>query len=283
MIAVDLAPGRLGRVLQTWEVGYHPESTAIPPDGRWLATACEGAGKNRTPGSVIRLDASPSADRPTFATTSFNLADLGRRFGVPDDDVEPEYVAFAPDSRFLVASCQENDGVLLIDLAGPAPLSPRSCAPCPAPGRTGWRCATVIATADEGDESKTKGQSVSFFTFDPAAPATPAVRVATVDMRPIATPSKPERNCDPENIKLVRLAGRLLALVVMEDRNGVAVLDATAPGKPIPAGILTTGTRPEGIAVVEEPDRVRVITGDEGKKDFGGPGEITIGEIRPAG
>ena len=42
--------------------------------------------------------------------------DLGRRFGCTDDDVEPEYVSFDPDSRFLVASCQENDGVLLIDV-----------------------------------------------------------------------------------------------------------------------------------------------------------------------
>ena len=93
----------------------------LSPDGRWLLIADEGAGHAATPGSVSVFDLqawSPGATEPVPVT---RLGSRGRWRGVPDGEVEPEYVAVDPQSRLAAVSCQEQDTILLVDLRAQPP------------------------------------------------------------------------------------------------------------------------------------------------------------------
>lgn len=136
-IAVSVAsgtdPGSLvmlspaGRLLQRWQVGAGPDSVAFSPNGRWLVVANEGEPSDDysvdPEGSVTVVDLRTSVQLAPARTVSLALSDdqrAGLRIFGPGasvaQDLEPEYVAFAPDSRSVWVSLQENDGLLEIDL-----------------------------------------------------------------------------------------------------------------------------------------------------------------------
>jgi hypothetical protein len=286
ILAVDLREGKRGEILRAWPTGFHPDSVALSADARWLAVACEGQGKHRTPGSLhlLRVDGLALTETRGLSgdTPSWHSGGLGRWFDTSDDAVEPEYAAFDPTAPVLAVSCQENDGVLLVDCSGAEPVIRQALRTEPGAQPDGVAIrAGLVVTADEGNAEKTTGQTATLFRYAPEDLARPAERLAVVDLRPWVRPQDPTRNCDPENVKLAPLAGRMLALLALEDRDAVAVLDVTQPSTPSFQGLLRTGKRPEGLVVLEHPDCLQVITGDEGARDGSGPGQITVGEVRP--
>jgi hypothetical protein len=131
-----------GTFVAAYEAGVLPDSVAFSPDGRFLVTADEGEPDdlydNDPEGSVTVIDLQPGAASASVTRVTFEdfnasgsrAAELDpeiRIFGVKSDntpstvaeDLEPEYVAFTPDSTQAVISLQENNALAVIDLATP--------------------------------------------------------------------------------------------------------------------------------------------------------------------
>lgn len=127
-----------GKFLNALPVGPLPDMITFTPDGRWLLVANEGEPSDdysRDPeGSVscIRLRDPLNqgqikklgpADVITADFRAFNEVPLDpsvRIFGPGASvaqDLEPEYIVVAPDSRTAYVTCQENNALAVLDLA----------------------------------------------------------------------------------------------------------------------------------------------------------------------
>jgi Lamin Tail Domain/Secretion system C-terminal sorting domain len=140
-------PGKLifmdstGQIITQLKVGVLPDMVAISPDGNWIMTADEAQPNDAytidPEGSVHLVDMRSGvyyvtqADVTRIGFTTFNArkseiqATGVRVFGKMKDstttvsvaqDLEPEYIAFAPDSRRAMVVLQENNAVVMIDV-----------------------------------------------------------------------------------------------------------------------------------------------------------------------
>ncbi|MEM1329154.1 MAG: choice-of-anchor I family protein [Planctomycetota bacterium] len=121
-----------GRHLHTFEAGHLPDMVTFTPDARWLLAANEGEPsdnyKTDPPGSVtvIRLP----ENRTLLPYAEVRKAGFERwdNAGAPDgvrvfgpgasvsQDLEPEYIAVAPDSTTAFVVCQENNALAILDI-----------------------------------------------------------------------------------------------------------------------------------------------------------------------
>ncbi|MFM2044427.1 MAG: hypothetical protein RLY86_3003 [Pseudomonadota bacterium] len=152
-----------GAVIQRVTVGIGPDGTAISPNGRWLVVANE-AERLDAPGSVTVVDMTNAMTGGAVATqvaltdqTGTLFDNSGRLGTVINTDIDgitngpvahtpnglqPEYVAFSPDSRFAFISLQENNGAMVIDLGTGQPANIRY-----------FNLGTVTAPADVVDSN----------------------------------------------------------------------------------------------------------------------------------
>jgi Calx-beta domain len=130
-----------GFIFNELKVGVLPDMVAISPDGKWIMTADEAQPNDAytvdPEGSVHLIDISAGV----FYTTQADVTRIGfgvlnarkaelqaagiRIFGKMKDstttvtvaqDLEPEYIAFTPDSRRAMVTLQENNAVIIIDV-----------------------------------------------------------------------------------------------------------------------------------------------------------------------
>jgi len=144
-----------GNLQKQVTAGAMPDMIGFSPDGRYVVTPNEGepnsysTGGVDPEGSVTIVDISGGIAGLTQANvTTIGLASLngqrdalraagvriyGRSGNVANgstvaQDLEPEYVAFTPDSRFAYVTLQENNALLVIDLdaktLAPNPIRP---------------------------------------------------------------------------------------------------------------------------------------------------------------
>jgi 2',3'-cyclic-nucleotide 2'-phosphodiesterase/3'-nucleotidase/5'-nucleotidase len=129
----DFSPGIPPAALHSVTVGSLPDMLAFTPDGRAVLTAnegeAEGYGKDlRDPeGSVSIIDISPGLDKATAKTAAFRAFDkesllkAGVRIFGPGasaaQDLEPEYIAVAPDNSTAYVCLQENNALAVVDIA----------------------------------------------------------------------------------------------------------------------------------------------------------------------
>lgn len=122
-----------GEVLKRLEVGPQPDMLTFSPDGRWLLTANEGEPSddytNDPPGSVSLIDLTDRLTDlsqqhvTTLGFEAFNdrtKLDPSIRVYGPNAtvamDLEPEYIAVAPDSQTAWVALQEANALAIIDL-----------------------------------------------------------------------------------------------------------------------------------------------------------------------
>lgn len=116
-------------LLKQITVGALPDMIAVSPDGKYLVTANEGEPsadyKNDPYGTISVIDVANNYSVKTLDFSGFEsqrapLATGGFRVFGPDAnlarDVEPEYVAIAPDSKKAWVTLQENNGLAEVDL-----------------------------------------------------------------------------------------------------------------------------------------------------------------------
>jgi len=123
------------------EVGFGPDMVTFTPDGRRLLVANEGEGTADgafdPDGSIGVVDLSAGPDAPAYRELSFGAFENARaeltRGGLHcvtpkatlAQDLEPEYVAVAPDGRRAFVTLQENNAVAVVDIASAKVLSIR--------------------------------------------------------------------------------------------------------------------------------------------------------------
>jgi len=292
--AVDLRAETLGKSLWFANAGRHPDSIAISPDGRWAVVANEGEGDDRSsvaPGSVtvLALHAIDPLTHRNF-TGDVPTVELDVHAGVAIDagDVEPEYVAIDPRSRFAVVTCQENDAavVIALDSAEPRVLPTRFYLPAGAePDGTAildgfidptLGAGALVAFAEEGRfdrQGRWLGQAVSFHWIGPEDDWSRTELLSRVELPPIVG----RAHCAPESVVLARRSGRVLCLVGVERADRVLLFDASDARAPSFLDAASTGKRPEGLLLTTVGGRDGVVVCCEGNE---GPGEITFLELR---
>ena len=121
-----------GRTHARIEVGFGPDMVTFTPDGLRLLVANEGEGSPDgsfdPDGSIGVVDLSAGLNAPVYRELSFGAFEAARpeltRVGLhcvtPNatlaQDLEPEYVAVAPDGRRAFVTLQENNAVAVVDL-----------------------------------------------------------------------------------------------------------------------------------------------------------------------
>jgi DNA-binding beta-propeller fold protein YncE len=104
-------------------VGSQPDMVTFTPDGRYVLTANEGE-----PDDEYQVNPEGSVSIVEVATGSARMAsfqgitlDKGVRiFGpqaTPAQDLEPEYIAIAPDGKTAYVTLQENNAIAVLDIA----------------------------------------------------------------------------------------------------------------------------------------------------------------------
>jgi hypothetical protein len=134
-----------GETIQRLSTGIGPDSTGISPNGRWALIADEAEPLD-VAGSLTLIDLTnaltgrATATRIALTDQTGNLyanpAGTNQRFtniesplfpdGVLTHDpngLQPEYVTFSADSRFAFVTLQENNGVIIVDLANGVPAA----------------------------------------------------------------------------------------------------------------------------------------------------------------
>lgn len=301
VFVVDLREDSRGRIIGSQPVGFHPDSIAISPDGRWAVIANEAEGDSVLPGSASVLDLVGWTVAAPLSPEGFPAHELfppAKDLSAEPGNIEPEYVAIDPRSRFAAISLQENDAIWFIDLRGAQPLSagilrlPAGAHPdgvALLDGAAGEPGDVLMAVCEEGGAARDgefRGQALSFWRVSPER-LVGAQLLSRVELLPLyADKDGRPRRVDPESVALVRFRGRVLAVASLERRDEVIIFDVTDPQHPRRLGGYSTGRRPEGIQVIPNADDLIVITGDEGA-GAERRGQITIGRIRalrrPAG
>ena len=122
-----------GTFLSAVEVGALPDMVGFTPDGNYVLSANEGEPNddysNDPEGSISVIDVSAGFTGLTAQTADFSAFNTGGTKSLNGPvrvsakaasvaaDLEPEYIAFAPDSTLAFAALQENNAVAVIDVA----------------------------------------------------------------------------------------------------------------------------------------------------------------------
>lgn len=294
VFVVDLREESRGRIIGSQPVGFHPDSIAIAPNGRWAVIAAEAEGDPNLPGSASVLELAGWTVAEPLSPAGFPAHELfppAKDLAEAPGNIEPEYVAMDPRSRFAAISLQENDAVWFVDLRGTPPVSagvlrlPAGAHPdgvALLDGAAGEPNDALMAVCEEGGAARDgvfHGHALSFWRVSPER-LPEAQLLSRVELLPLyAGEDGRRRRVDPESVALVRFQRRVLALATLERRDEVIVFEVTDPKQPARLGSYATGRRPEGIIVIPAGDDLIVITGDEGAGDDR-RGQITIGRVR---
>lgn len=122
-----------GEIQIAYPTGPLPDHIAISPDGRYFVTANEGEPADDysvdPEGSLTVVDLGEDGSEPThaelfqigFAGLPAAMIEPGVRIFGPEAstarDLEPEFVCIGPDSRKAYCVCQENNALVIVDLA----------------------------------------------------------------------------------------------------------------------------------------------------------------------
>ncbi|GEA80881.1 esterase-like activity of phytase family protein [Cellulomonas uda] len=304
LVVVDLATHD---VVRTLELGGQPDSIALTPDRAHAAIAIEnqrdedarpaGGAKGdlpQLPGGFLQLLDLPDRDDPaTWALRAVPFTDgtqplpafVAAGLDTPQDP-EPEYVAVDPSGATVAVTLQENNGVVLVDVAsgevtrvfsagsqaltgvdtakdgvvdqsGTLPARPRE------PDAVAWLDATHVATANEGDwKGGTRGWSVfDVTTGEVVWDAGASLERLAVRVGLHTEDRAGKKGVEIEGLAVATFGGTPYAFVGSERSNFVAVYDVSDPTRPVFSQVLATTNGPEGILPV--PSRDLLIVSSE--------------------
>jgi Esterase-like activity of phytase/Bacterial Ig-like domain (group 3) len=318
-------------VVRTLELGGQPDSIALTPDKKHAAIAIENQrDEDATPaggdegdlpqlpgGSLVLVDL-PDADAPAgwnVRPVAFTDGDqalpafVGAGLDTPQDP-EPEYVSIDPTGSTVAVTLQENNGIVLVDVAsgaisrvfsagtvsvagidtkkdgvidqsGSIPATPRE------PDSIGWLDETHVATANEGDwKGGTRGWSV----FDTTTGEAVWDAGASLERLAVRTGLHTEDRAAKKGVEIEGLAvatmdGTPYVFVGSERSNFVAVYDVSDPASPVFSQVLATTNGPEGILPVPGRDLL-IVSSETDEADVNVRSAVTVyglGEAYAAG
>ncbi len=270
LVAFDMTAAAKGvskKVLDQ-EIGFHLDSIAISPNGKWAVIADEAEGSANTPGAIILVDISRIGSSQKLPV--YKVSNLASSLGRPAGRVEPEFVAIDSSSRYAAVACQDDNAVVLFPLTANPKVSsviklPNSAQPDGA-NLINYGSGQLLAIAEEGTDT------VALFQVN-SINQTPKL-ITRINVRTLS--GKGDR-CDPEGVYMFRQSGKLYLAVAIERANRALIMDISNPRSPKKVASVPVGSRPEGLIVQKQGGKSYVLTGDEGKP---GKGEVSIIEVR---
>jgi len=309
-----------GALLATASIGRQPDSVEISPDGRFAVVAVEAEQVNASDDGgagaigVADLSGFEPATSTSVPFSIVELPNLGSLAGVASDrrydvsgnplvsnapgGLEPEGIAFTPDSSAVYVTLQENNAIIRLDLTGPLPAtlpesnafgSGRTNHPAdlindgiynPAQQLTAFRepdgiravvigGVTYLVTADEGDTRPNPrgGRTLSIFnaaTGALVADAGPQLDDLAARFGVYPDNRSPNGGSEPEMLDVATFAGRVIAAVGLERANAVAFVDISDPAAPRAFSLVRTGAAPEGVKLLERDGQLYALTANEG-------------------
>jgi hypothetical protein len=311
--------------------GRQPDAVEIAPDGSVAVIAIEAeqvsASDDGGPGAIGLLDLS-SFDPASPTSITVQVVELPDISGVPGvtsgrtydlsgnppvtnqpGTVEPEGLAFAPDSQTVFVSLQENNAVARLSLTGALPatlpvsqifglgqvnfLTDRTNDGAYIPNQQlttfrepdGLRAVEIdgtlyVVTADEGDTRPNPrgGRTVSIFNATTGALVSDlGNQLADLADRfglyvPIDNRST-SGGVEPEMLDVASFAGRVIAAVSLERANAIALVDISDPTAPVAFQLIRSGAAPEGIKLVERDGALYALSANEAS------GTLTVGRV----
>jgi DNA-binding beta-propeller fold protein YncE len=311
-----------GALLASANVGIQPDSIAISPNGKYAVIANEAEspaqGDNGGDGSLSIVDLRSFEGEPgDLVVTNVHLPSAsgldGFSTGRTDDigrlpvtnepaTLEPESVAFSPNSRYAYVTLQENNGVVRLTLAtgellyfglgetrhdadlqnggGYLPIENALTAFREPDGIALDKHGRFFVTADEGDTRNATGGSgprggrtVSIFDADTGELI--GDTGSQIDDAAALAGAYPDNRSDrgasePEVLDLTDYRGLTLVAVGLERANAVALIDVSDPSEPtviaiaaIPFAPTQIGAGPEGVKFFRRGGRLFVASANE--------------------
>lgn len=302
-----------GSLLQAENAGTLPDSVAIAPNGQWAVVANEaegtGTGANGGEGSLTLIDLSgfngssprgftvtqvPLPSQAGVAGFSTGRTDDAGRLAVDDAPatLEPESVAFSPNSRYAYVTLQENNGVVRMDSKGGLTFFGLGITSHAADLTTSGGYAPVetltlqrepdgialldggvFVTADEGDTRTGSGGSGprggrTVSVFDATSGALLGDTGAQLDDMAGADGIYPDARSnrggsEPEVLDAAHWRGQALVAVGLERANAVALIDLSDPSAPLVLDLEVVDAAPEGIKFYRDGSNLYVLSANE--------------------
>jgi uncharacterized protein len=305
-------------------LGIQPDSIAIAPNGQHAVVANEAEGVPPAGGgtvgsdggegsiSIVDLTGFNGVGPGTFSVTTIALPSInsipgvtsGRTDGIAllsiDNTparIEPESVAFSPNSRFAYLTLQENNAVVRVDVrtaeltffglgttthdadvingAGYTPTPNALTAFREPDGIAIDQTGRFFVTADEGDTNNATGggsvrggRTLSVFDAETGqllGDTGGQIDAAAAAEDPTLYPGGRSNRggSEPEGVDLTHHRGFTLAAVTLERANAVALVDVSSPTAPVVIDVQAVGTGPEGIKFFRAGNRLFVATPNE--------------------
>jgi len=255
-----------------------PDSTAIAPDGSFIAIAIENerdedAGDGRVPqlpgGTVAMFD----LDGETLDCASARFAEITGLADVAPEDPEPEFVDINAENE-VVVTLQENnhivvlgsDGAVLghfsagtVDLEGidatderAALIFEESQSGIPRePDAVQWIDGTHFAMSNEGDmDGGTRGWSIFSQEGDLIWDSGTSFEHAIVEIGHYPDRRSDAKGVEPEGMEFAVIDGTPMVFVLAERASVIGVYDVSDPTNPVLAQLLPSSVAPEGAVAI---------------------------------
>ncbi len=301
--------------------GRQPDSVEIAPDGRFAVVAIESEQVSTTDdggnGAIVVMDlqtfnpAMPDPAAITINTIEFpDISSVpgvgvgrthGDASGAPITNapgtIEPEGIAFAPDSQSVYIALQENNAIARLNLSAPLPAllpvanvfglgqvviqTDLSSDGMYKPNELlvafrepdGIRVVEIdgtlyLLTADEGDTRPNPrgGRTMSIFkaeTGEFVADLGNQLGDLAYQYGVYPDNRSPNGGVEPEMLDVIRVNGRVLVAIGLERARSMAFVDITDPTDPQAFGLVRTGLNPEGVKLVERDGQIFALSANE--------------------
>ncbi|WP_299648633.1 esterase-like activity of phytase family protein [uncultured Jannaschia sp.] len=291
----------------TCDLGGQPDSTAIAPDGSFIAIAVENerdeeAGDGRVgqmPGGTLAIvDIADAA----LDCASLRFADLTGLAEIAPEDPEPEFVD-VNDAGEIVVTLQENNHIAIVGADGTvlshfsagtvsldgidasddgALVFDENLSDIPRePDGVQWIDADHVAIANEGDmDGGTRGWSVMDRDGNVVWDSGATFEHALVEVGHYPDARSDAKGVEPEGMEFATFGGTPYVFILAERASAVGVYDVTDPANPVLAQILPSGIAPEGAVAI--PERNLLVTANESDlgADGGARSHVMIYEYR---
>ncbi|MEZ5686654.1 MAG: esterase-like activity of phytase family protein [Paracoccaceae bacterium] len=307
LVTVDLASGE---IRGECDLGGQPDSTAVAPDGSFLAIAIENerdedAGDGRVgqmpEGWLVKLLLSQGT--PDCAALQ-KIAMTGLAEIAPEDP-EPEFVDVNTAGEIAV-TMQENNYIVVIgadgsiaahfpagsvDLKGIDTTDERGALifSQEQPGRLrepdglGWIDENHFITANEGDmDGGSRGFTVFRKDGTVVYESGPELEYEIVRIGHYPDKRSDAKGVEPEGMEIARFGETTFAFILSERGSIAAVYDVTDPAAPKLKQLLPSGIAPEGVMAI--PSRNLLVTANEADliEDGGARAHVMIYEYQDA-
>ncbi|BDW86595.1 esterase-like activity of phytase family protein [Roseicyclus marinus] len=297
-------------VLASCDLGGQPDSTAVAPDGSFIAVAIENErDEDLGDGRVPQMPAGYLVIQPLDANGAMDCAaqirvDLTGLADIAPEDPEPEFVDVNANGE-IVVTMQENNHIVVVSAAGEV-LSHFSAGTVTLdtvdteeegaltfdgrlvdiprePDGVQWIDTDHVAIANEGDmDGGSRGFTVFHRDGTEVFEAGMAFEYAVAEIGHYPEERSGNKGVEPEGMEFATFGGVPMMFLLAERSSVVGVYDMSNPAAPVLAQLLPSGISPEGAIAI--PGRNLLATANEfdGREDGAAPAHVMIYEYQSA-